>query len=139
MFSGFQSNGFQTGFQIVRGGTPPIGPIDTTGGFNEYDYKRYRKYLEQLEQVTSESRKYPKQAIEAAKELQDLPIEIPEITKLTVKPPVEGKLRLYPEINYQLLLQDLEVLRTYLDYIELKRALVLRELDDEAAFLLMIQ
>lgn len=138
MFSGFQSNAFQTGFQIARSGTPPPSIVDTTGGFNEQDYKRYRKYLESLQEVTSEKRKYPK-AIEAARELQELPVETPELKKLTSGPVIKGKLSLAPEINYELLQRDIELLRAYLDIMGVKRARIAQELDDETAFLLMIQ
>ena len=59
MYSGFQSNSFQTGFQIVRsGGVAPV--IDTHDGYTPEDLRRYKKYLRDLQEFREKGLKLPK-------------------------------------------------------------------------------
>lgn len=108
----------------------------TTGGFDESQIKKYRKHLERLAKISDE-RLYPKQAKPIVEELENLPVEIEEIKKLAESPQTTGTLRLTPEIDYNLLTQEIETLRAYLDRMEQDR-LRLMEADDEIAFLLLI-
>lgn len=115
-------------------GSTPAPTIETYGGFDERNYHAYRKHIEQLTQI-AEERIYPKRALEAAEALQDLPVETSEIKKLTEKPEIKGTLRLTPQINYEALQREIDLIRAYLDLMENHR----REQEDELAFLLMIQ
>jgi len=139
MFSGFQSNAFQTGFQIARGGGSPA-PGPTTGGIDERDYHRYRRHLEKVMEVTTEAdkRKYIRTIAKDVQELVDLPIETNELDKILQGPQLKGKLKLTPDIDFDVLISELLLIEQFLNarfrYIE-----QLREQDDEAAFLLLLQ
>lgn len=136
MYSGFQGNCFQrNAFQIIGSSSPIPTVAQTHGGFDERHYKKYREHLERLTRITSEDRKYPKRAVEAAEALQELPVETTEIQKLTEKPELKGTLRLTPEINYEVLNREIDLIRAYLDMVITHQ----NELDDEMAFLLMMQ
>lgn len=140
MFSGFQSNSFQAAFQIVRGGIAPTPSIETKGGFDERDYHRYRKHLEKVMEVTNEAekRKYIRTIAKDVEILQELPVETQEIDKILSGPQLKGKLKLTPDIDFNQLKGELLLIEQYLlerfRYIE-----QLREQDDEAAFLLLLQ
>lgn len=140
MFSAFQSNAFQrNAFQIVGGGAPAP-TEETRGGFDERDYHRYRKHLERLMEVTQEAdqRKYISRVKEDVRALTELPVDTTEIGKILDGPQLKGKLKLTPDLDFNLLKSELLLLEEYLNsrfrYIE-----QLREQDDEAAFLLLLQ
>jgi hypothetical protein len=142
MFSGFQSNSFQSpGFQIVRGGVvPPTPALETKGGIDERDYHRYRRHLERLMEVTQEAeqRKYIRTVAKDAKALTDLPIDTTELQKITAGPQLKGKLKLTPDIDYELLSNEIMLIQQYLIN-HIRQIEFLREQDDEAAFLLLLQ
>lgn len=140
MLGAFQTSGFQrNAFQIETGGVvPPVPTPVSKGGFDEHSYKRYRKHLEELTEATSEKRKYIKKAKFAAEELIDLPVDTPELEKLLEGPETKGTLRLTPQIDYAALREEINLLTKYLDIVYQQRIKILRELDDEAAFMLMI-
>lgn len=112
------------------GGGSPIIPVQTHGGI---DHKKYREYLERLTRATSLDKNIP-EAIEAAEELHDLALEIPEIEKLTSGPVLKGTLSLAPQIDYAALQRDIELIRAFLDLQQFNM-----EQDDEMAFLMMMQ
>lgn len=139
MFSGFQSNSFQTGFQISRSGVAPPVVTETRGGIDERDYHRYRKHLEKLIEVTNEADKAKYVAIKKdIQVLNELDLETPEINKILERPILTGTLKLIPDIDFSLLKEEIALIEAYLS----ERFLLieyLREKDDEAAFLLLLQ
>lgn len=141
MFSAFQSNAFQrNAFQIMGGGVTPTPDVETKGGFDERDYHKYRKHLERVMEVAQEAekRKYITRVKEDAEALIGLPVETEEISKILKGPQLKGKLKLTPDIDFNELKSELLLIEQYLNarfrYIE-----QLREQDDEAAFLLLLQ
>lgn len=114
---------------------PPPAPAESRGGFDERDYHRYRKHLEDLERVTRT--KEVSRIREIAEEIQDLDIETPELDKLSAEPETTGKLKLRA-IDYDALEKEIDLIREYLNTVNLIKLLE-QEQDDEAAFLLMIQ
>lgn len=116
---------------------PPTPIEETKGGFDERTYKKYRESLEALTKATSVSNKYPKQAIKAAQELADLPIDAPQIEKLAEGIQTKQTLRLMPEIDYEALTSEILRIRSYIDAIEL-RISIESEQDDEAAIMLLM-
>lgn len=113
--------------------TPPAPPIQSHGGF--YDHKKYREYLERLTKATS-LHQIP-EAIEAAEELIDIPVETPELEKLTSGPVLKGTLSLAPKFDYSALQREIELIKAFLDLQQ--QQMMEREADDELAFLLMMQ
>lgn len=99
-----------------------------SGGF--YDHK-YRKYLERLTKATS---LHSPEAVKAANELAEIPVEAPEIEKLASGPVLSGTLSLAPKIDLAALQRDIELIRAFLD---LRQQMM--EQDDEAAFLMLMQ
>jgi hypothetical protein len=141
MFSAFQSNAFQSvGYQIVRGGTPPVPTPDTRGGIDERDYHRYRRHLERVMEVTNEAdqRKYIRTIAKDVQALTELPVDTTEIDKILEGPQTKGKLKLTPDIDFDVLLSELLLIEQYLSA-RFKLIQQLREQDDEAAFLLLLQ
>lgn len=117
-------------------------PSITQGGgwIDERNSKRYREQLERLAKIADE-RLYPKKAAEIVEELSELPVEIPELMKMTQGPQLTGTLSLTPPLDYSLIEKEINKLRIYLDRMSNERLKMLRilEADDEAAFLLMLQ
>ena len=115
---------------------PPV-DLETHGGI---DFHAYRKHLEKIAKIADE-RLYPKKAAESVLAIADIPVDTPEINKLIQKPEITGTLRLTPKIDYEILSNEIEKVRAYIDIMEENRvkSLRLKEADDEMAFLLMIQ
>ncbi len=115
-------------------------PTETRGGFYEHDYHRYRKHLERVMEVANqaEQRKYIRTIAQDVEILNELPIETSEIDKILEGPQLKGKLKLTPDIDFTRLKEELLLIEQYLNarflYIQ-----QLREQDDEAAFLLLLQ
>ncbi len=120
-------------------GITPVNPI-TTGGFDERDYHKYRRHLEKVMEVTQEAekRKYIRTLAEDVEALNELPVDTQEIDKILQGPQLKGKLKLTPDIDFDHLKGELLLIEQYLNarflYIQ-----QLREQDDEAAFLLLLQ
>ncbi len=114
--------------------------FSSRGGIDERDYHRYRKHLEKVMQVTQEAeqRKYIRTIAEDVEILNELPVNTEELDKILEGPQLKGKLKLTPDIDFEQLKGELLLIQQYLDarfrYIE-----QLREQDDEAAFLLLLQ
>lgn len=138
MFSGFQSNAFQNNaFQIGRQSIPS--PIEHGGGFHEEYYKKHRKYLESLTRATSLEKIDP-EAIEAAQEVLEFPIETPEIAKIAQDLEVTGTLKLR-SINFDALQREIDLINAHLDMTNLYRIKIIEmelEADDELALMLMM-
>lgn len=111
---------------------PPPTPTESHGGFDEHYYRKYREYLEDLTKATSVKDKRA-----AAKELIELPIETTEIQKFIEKPELKGTLRL-ARIDHEKLNREIQLIYAYLDMLQMHRLNMLREQDDEAAFLMMM-
>jgi len=128
----FSSSGFSTdAFSELAfdfGTAPPVIVVESTGGIDE---RHYRKYLEDLTNATS-----VKDKKKAAEELSALPVETEEIQKFTEGPQLEGTLRLTPQIDYEALQKDIELISAYLDILELHRLNI--EIYEETAFLMML-
>ncbi len=137
MFSAFQSNSFQSNAFQIGSGTPPAPAIETKGGIDERDYYRYRQRLERLIEVATERRKYIATASEDAEALLDLPIDTQELEKITKGPQLKGTLKLTPDIDFSALIVELLQIQRFLD--EQFKIQQLREADDEAAFILLLQ
>lgn len=110
---------------------------ESRGGFDERDYKRYREHLERLTKVTSEEKKYPKRAVEAVEALSELPVEVEEAKKILERPVTKGTLSITPQIDYDLLLAEIQLYSDYLDKME-EFAKNKQQLDEEILLLLVI-
>lgn len=99
---------------------------DTHDGGSEEDYRRYRKYLERLTKAVERKKISPK-VIEAVQEIE-LPVETPEIKKLTIPESV---------IDFSALEREIEKLNAFINQFLIQQE-QMREQDDEFALLLLV-
>ena len=84
------------------------GIIINDGGFDGHHNKEYRKYIERLERATRQ-KEITKEVIEAAQQIDDLPLDLPNIELLA-----SFDLLNQAAVNYQALQSEVLLLEQYI-------------------------
>lgn len=121
----------------TRGATPDPDPGWLGGGAKDADYHRRKKQLEELDRIDENIRKDKlKQAAKLLSETdKELPVEIPEIRKIDKAYIKEFRQH---QLNIEALKKEIALLREYILAQQIFEEKMARELDDESAFLLML-
>jgi hypothetical protein len=119
----------------TRGGSAPVVNNNWLGGPTDYAVRK--KHLEELDKIEEKIRLRQKAAFKALTEFEvPQEIQVPEIRKIDEK--YLRSLNRKKEQNIQALINEINLIRENLLAQQIYKDLAAREMDDETAFLLML-